>query len=52
MGKDVSDDALINICDTDLAWLLTQPVQSRIRTALDRFSAHSDDTYNGFNNSI
>jgi len=52
MGEGVSDHALLDVRDIDLASLVTQTDESGIRTALDRLLTSSNENYNGFTNYI
>lgn len=52
MGDDVTDSALIDLRDADIANLLTKPVDSGMQTALDRILMSTAGGLNGFSNSI
>jgi hypothetical protein len=52
MGEGVSDRALLDMRDIDLASLVTQTDESDIRTALDRLLVSDKENYNGFTNYI
>jgi hypothetical protein len=52
MDEEISDGVLIDVCGVDMADLLTEPANSRMKTALDRVLMSSADECNGFNQFI
>jgi hypothetical protein len=52
MDEEVSDSLLIDVRGMDMASLLAMPVESSIRTALDRLLLSNADRCNDFNSYI
>ena len=52
MDEDVADGMLIDVRGVDLAILLTEPVESNVKTALDRILTCNAINSNDFNNCI
>jgi hypothetical protein len=52
MDKDVTDGVLIDVRGADISSLLSESVDSAVKTALDRVLMSSATGCNGFDNSI